>query len=380
MNKDIIQAEALSAWMRTKIGTVLLPTGTGKTRVGRLAYDALNSPNTIVVSSLLPILDGWKKEFEHRPAKFMVINSASKYKGECDLLIVDEVHKALSDSRYNVFSCIKYKYLLCLTATLPEKKVEYMSRLEKVAPVVYSLKMSDVSTMDKVVADYQMFNVEVDMDKSTRFKYRKWDGMFKEASIALAQLKRYEPELMDYKSLFDIAKAYQARSGPEEIVRAAKAFWWAMSMRKKSLYDNDSKIEVIVNLIQKFPDKKWIIFSKSTTFADKVASRLGVRAYHSKNKERLQILEDFKNDKTKYLPVVDGVNEGVDIPEVDGAIAESSVSSTIISQQQLGRIVRFKEGKKALFFNLYVPGTPEERWVTEKTAELGAIKIKASDI
>lgn len=59
MNKDTLQAEALHAWVAANyIGLVLLPTGVGKTRVGRMCHDVSNSASTIIVTSRVAILDG----------------------------------------------------------------------------------------------------------------------------------------------------------------------------------------------------------------------------------------------------------------------------------------------------------------------------------
>lgn len=299
----------------------------------------------------------------------MIINSAAKKELECDLLIIDECHRAISPKMRNVFSCIKYKKLLCLTATLP-KEEEYTSFLFSVCPLVYQQTLTDVMGMDKVVSKFQIYNLATDSDFETKKKYRLFQSQFQSASIELASLKRILPELFEFKSLFDIAKTYSSRSEPVEVVRAAKAFWWAMSMRKRVLYENEHKIKVVAEIIKKYPDRKWLIFSKSISFADKVAKSLGVDAYHSKTKNRDEVMANFAEGRTHILSTVDAVNEGVDIVSADAAIAVSSVSSELIAQQQNGRIIRYKDGKEAIFFNLYVKDTPEERWVRDKTATM----------
>jgi len=309
----------------------------------------------------------------------MVINSASKKEMECDLLIIDECHRALSPKMRNVFNCIKYKKLLCLTATLP-KEQEYINFLYSVCPLVYQQTMTDVMQMDKVVSNFQVYNMETEADFETRKKYRLFQSQFQQASIELATFKRLVPELYEYNSLFDIAKVYSARTDPPDVVRAAKAFWWAMSMRKRVLYENEHKIKIVAELIRQHPDRKWLIFSKSISFADKVAKSLGVDAYHSKTKNKDEIMANFKEGRTHILSTVDAVNEGIDIPEADAAIAVSSVSTELIGTQQLGRISRYLTGKNAIFFNLYVKDTPEERWVKDKTINLNPIWMPLNSV
>lgn len=65
---------------------------------------------------------------------------------------------------------------------------------------------------------------------------------------------------------------------------------------------------------------------------------------------------------------VDALNEGIDVPQIDGAICLSGVSTELVATQQIGRICRYVEGKKALFINLYTEGTVETSWVSNKTA------------
>jgi superfamily II DNA or RNA helicase len=53
--KNVIQAEALEAWLKKKKGTVLMGTGLGKTRLGVMASKT-HEGKTIVVTSRLPLV------------------------------------------------------------------------------------------------------------------------------------------------------------------------------------------------------------------------------------------------------------------------------------------------------------------------------------
>jgi superfamily II DNA or RNA helicase len=85
-------------------------------------------------------------------------------------------------------------------------------------------------------------------------------------------------------------------------------------------------------------------------------------------KEREQTLEAF--EKAQLLISVDALTEGLNVPDADGAICVSGVSTELTQIQSLGRIIRVKEGKQALFINLYVPDTQEEVWIKNKTKNL----------
>jgi superfamily II DNA or RNA helicase len=103
---------------------------------------------------------------------------------------------------------------------------------------------------------------------------------------------------------------------------------------------------------------------------------VGGLLYHSKlpTKEREQVLEDFSNNTTNILVAVGALNEGLNVPDLDAAICASGVSTELSFIQQLGRVVRFKEGKHAIFINLYTKDTVEKRWIETK---IKSSKIKS---
>ena len=88
-------------------------------------------------------------------------------------------------------------------------------------------------------------------------------------------------------------------------------------------------------------------------------------------KQRAEVLEKFKT--SNLLTSVEALNEGLNVPDADGAICVSAVSTELVQIQSLGRILRHKEGKKALYFNLYMENTQEEKWIKNKTAKLANV-------
>lgn len=72
---------------------------------------------------------------------------------------------------------------------------------------------------------------------------------------------------------------------------------------------------------------------------------------------------------------MDALNEGLNVPDVDSAICLSGSSTAIVTVQSLGRILRQKEGKKAIFINLYTKYTVEEKWITKKLLTTGLDKF-----
>lgn len=148
-----------------------------------------------------------------------------------------------------------------------------------------------------------------------------------------------------------------------------------MSIRKQLCYNSETKVQAVLSILKKYPNKKWILFNKSISFAEKLLELIPNSAiYHYKIPKNNTILEDFENNKYKVLVAVDALNAGFNVPDVDGAICVSGVSTELTQVQQLGRTVRkTSENKIALFINLYCPNTVEENWVKTKTQNLANV-------
>lgn len=101
---------------------------------------------------------------------------------------------------------------------------------------------------------------------------------------------------------------------------------------------------------------------------------VGGKVYHSKmnTADRASVLQEFKDNVFKILISVDALNEGVDVVDVDAAICLSGVSTELTNTQQIGRLLRQKEGKKKpIFINLVSANTVEKAWVEKKTVGAG---------
>ncbi len=147
-----------------------------------------------------------------------------------------------------------------------------------------------------------------------------------------------------------------------------------MSMRKNVVYNNSEKLRAAVELIQKYPNRKWLCFTKNIEFATELQRMMPAsRTYHSKmsKADRDLVLSNFRGGKFNVLIAVDALNEGLSIDEVDTALCLSGVSKQLTNVQQLGRILRAKAGKKPIFINFYSRNTVEKTWVEAKTVKAG---------
>lgn len=382
------QYDAVKAWKAANHrGTIVLPTGFGKSYIGVVtAGEQIKKgliKNCMVVVPSTALVDQWKQEFEKweyslEGIDILCLQSAYKMQEHRDLLIIDEIHTALSPQYRNVFFNIKHNQIMGLTATKPHND-NYYKYLELFCPVVFTKTISDALDMG-AISNYITYNLEIGLTRKDRAKYRTFDTMLKRAQMELSLMKKGNIEFKEM-AIFDMAKKFSTYKNPpiqlKELVYYSKQFWNAMSMRKWVCYGAESKIPATIKIIKKFTNRKWIIFNKSIKFAEELAKSMqkeGFKCgiYHSKLKknQRESILKDFDNNKFQYLIAVDALNAGLNIPDIDSAICVSGVSTELTNVQQLGRIVRAKEGKQAVFVNLYCKDTIEETWVRNKTKTL----------
>lgn len=146
-----------------------------------------------------------------------------------------------------------------------------------------------------------------------------------------------------------------------------------MGMRKKILQSAESKVSTAKEIIQKYEIKKWIAFSKYINQAESLYEELQLSEipsvlYTSKmdDKTRKENLVKVEDPSIRAICSAEALNTGYNLPELDGAIAMSFSSDAISLTQQLGRCVRFKQNKQAIYINLFIPSTQEEVWMKSR--------------
>lgn len=410
--KSQIQKEAIETWEANNYqGTICLFTGFGKTKVGVDAILKLKdkiSKVLIIVPTINLKENEWPNEIEKWGKSgniessiadkididIEVINTAHKIKEEYDLVIIDEVHTSLSPE-FKAVHNIKCKYKLGLTATPPRHDKEKMRLLEEVCPVVYEKTIKEGVSLG-IASPFKIYNLPVTLTRKERGKYAMWCHKFDEASKELSDYLYMCRRVGDedgkrYKYSFDIAREVnQSKYKDHPMHEMAKKYWMAMSLRKWILYSAERKIDTITKIISKYPNKKWIIFSKSTKFVDAVVDALNdlnnkdilACGYHSKmsKKDREEVLEHFKKEDSHFNVLVsaDALNQGFNLPAIDAAISAAGTSVSLTFLQRLGRTVRFKDNKEALFINLYCFNTQEEKWLRKRVEGLSSIDISST--
>ena len=82
--------------------------------------------------------------------------------------------------------------------------------------------------------------------------------------------------------------------------------------------------------------------------------------YETPARERKEILDRFREGRYRAVIASDVLNEGVDVPDAGVAVILAGSASRREYVQRLGRILRPREGKRAILYELVTAKTGEE--------------------
>jgi superfamily II DNA or RNA helicase len=394
------------------VGFIEAYTGFGKTRgLGVYAIELAKPKSLIVAVPTLKLQKDWLdvlKEMNTREIdyKVIVVNTLIKNKYECDLLIIDEVHRFAADTFRETFEVVKYKQLLCFTATLERNDGKHTIILEKApkvdtVPIEEGLKNGWVDPFE-----IKKIPIELTIDESNKLKrinneydevvsmlgqknpmkaaafyicyldLKKWVVGKKSNKVFFIRTLRINieeslgRELKDenFDILLDKYFTVPNKHHPQfKKALAAKKFYNLIHKRKDLLYNARNKVDITLDLIEQYKNEYKFVFAQRINFIEEIADNLPedqVRIYHSKmkNKERDASFDWFNDGRTKVktLLSVESLNEGVDVPKLSIVIVTSYTSSPVKSVQRIGRAIRKYKDKRAIIIYLYVPDTQEE--------------------
>ena len=138
-------------------------------------------------------------------------------------MIVDEIHRSLSDKYRSLYENVKYDHILGLTATKPQSE-EAVKLLDEVCPIVYEKVLSDM-VEGGVLPEFKIMNLEVPITGKEAAKYKLFDGQFTQGLIELSRA-RAKSSLFSYKysNAFDMAKELRLLPKDSPIRKSAKKF------------------------------------------------------------------------------------------------------------------------------------------------------------
>lgn len=378
MTRTERQQEAVKHWIANKgKGTIEGATGIGKTRIGLMTIKALLKKypqfRVLVVVPTTALRDQWQIQLDEWGFTFnsevQVINTVIKHNWACDFLVLDECHRFSSTDFSQIFTCVKYRLILGLTATFERLDGKH-TIMQKYCPIVDRITFAE-ALVNGWVADYKEYIVLLDVDNISDYKAlnKEWTEHFEffqfDFNLAMSMVKpgigwknklAYRDEL--YKGDDDKKK--------KEILGAinyhSARFMQTMQLRKSFINNHPKKIEIAKKIIEARPDKKIITFSNNVNMAEAIG--IGdVYTGRVSKKRSATMLEDFSVATSGVLNTVKKADEGIDIPGLSVAIILGTDSSETKARQRRGRTVRKESDKIAEVFYLVIKDTVESKWV-----------------
>lgn len=361
------QREAMQAWLKELgRGIVVLPTGAGKTHVALMAI-ADRKRSALVVVPTLDLVRQWydqlRRNFETEigvvgggdyslhPLTVTTYDSAhlhaERFGNRFGLVVFDEVHHLPSASYQLAAKLNLAPYRLGLTAT-PERADGQEAVLDElIGPIVYNKQI--VEFTGEYLADYDVETVDVELTAEERAEYD-------EARQIYLSFVRQQGIRMGGPSGWTDFIRRTARS-----TEGRRAF--AAYRRQKALaVAATGKLEALDMLLHRHCTDRCLIFTLDNATAYAISRRflLPIITHHTKVKERSQILERFSAGRYGAVVTSKVLNEGVDVPDANVAIIVSGTGSVREHVQRLGRILRPRNAKRALLYEILTARTSEQ--------------------
>jgi superfamily II DNA or RNA helicase len=363
------QRSALEAWLTAgRIGVVVLPTGAGKTYLAQLAIQATQCSTLIVV----PTLDLMHQWYAHLLAAFpdapvgllgggahdrspllvatydSAAIAAEALGNRYGLLVFDECHHLPGEFTRVIAEYSLAPYRLGLTAT-PERSDGTHGDLQAlIGPEVY--RTSVAALAGTVLSEHRLVRLTVRLSPRERLRY---DALLATRNRFLQQCAIRLGSVAGWQAFVKASARSRAGRGAMLAHREARAL----------AFGTAGKLRVLADLLAQHHPARTLIFTDDNAMVYRISGEFLLPAitHHTPVKERHNILQRFRTGEYPVVVTSRVLNEGVDVPDASIAIVLSGTGSPREYVQRLGRILRRREGKLAVLYEIVAKATSEEQ-------------------
>ncbi len=365
------QLDALAAWEQAgRRGSIILPTGAGKTYVAIQAISRVNR-STLVVAPTIDLLHQWYArlvtafardvgiyyggEKQVRPLTVTTYHSAgdlvAAWGNAFKLLIFDEVHHLPAPTWGETALMAPAPLRLGLTATYPDEQEQSNGRWrveDLIGPIVYTKRIGEL--VGQQLATYRTQRVQVDLTPDERDRYDADYAIYSGYIRSRQLLGRYGR---------DWFRELLRRSSRDPQARGA------LLARQRLLQLVGScagKFGALEALLREYAAGRVLVFTEHLAMVYAIAARYLIPAitHETRAAERKQILDGFREGRYRALVTSRVLNEGVDVPEAKVAIVLGGGASAREYIQRLGRVLRKVENQEAVLFEVVARATLDE--------------------
>jgi superfamily II DNA or RNA helicase len=363
------QRAALAGWLAAgRQGVIVLPTGAGKTYLAQLAMQETQQSTLIVV----PTLDLMHQWYAHLLAAFpdtpvgllgggshdrtpLLVATYDSAAIQADtlgnhfaLLIFDECHHLPSAFTRVIAEYSLAPYRLGLTATPERSDGTHTDLYALIGPEVY--RTSVAALAGTVLAPHRVVRLTVKLSPRERERYD-------------ALLETRNRFLQSCGIRLGSVSGWQAFVRASARSRAGRRAMLAHREARALAFGTAGKLRVLADLLAEHHPARTLVFTEDNTMVYRIARDFLIPAitHHTPVKERHDILQRFRSGEYPVVVTSRVLNEGVDVPEASLAIVLSGTGSRREYVQRLGRILRRREGKRAVLYEVVAEATSEEQ-------------------
>jgi superfamily II DNA or RNA helicase len=368
--------------MAGRRGVVVLPTGSGKTRVALAAMASIAAPALCLVPTNA-LLAQWRLNLrevysgpigcygdgERTLAPVTVATFASAYRhmstlgDRFGLIVVDEAHHFAGGALDEALEMAIAPLRLGLTATPPPPGPQAQHLAKVLGPVVFELGIGDLA--GDVLAPLDQITWRVPLDVDERREHDALREVFNRAFaafLAAHPTRRWE-DFVRHASLTD-----EGRLGVAAWRRAGALLAYPRSKR-----------QALGVLLERHRAARTLVFVANNATAYAVATEHLVMPITCDigTAEREEALASFRDGTLRALVSAQVLNEGIDVPDAEIGIVVSGSRGVREHVQRIGRLLRPGPGKRAAIYELVVAGTKEVRQA-ERRAEPLAVRTRSA--
>jgi superfamily II DNA or RNA helicase len=363
----VYQQDALLAFRAfERRGVVVLPTGSGKTRVA-VAVLAEAATTALVLCPTRALLQGWRQELarwyggplgivgdgESSIQEITLMTFESGYRhldrlgDRFGVIVVDEVHHFAGGLRSEALEMCPAPSRLGLTATPPVRGSAGAARLaELVGPVVCEVGLRELQGTH--LAELAVVRFAVKLEPAERAAYER---AYRPFSMLRAAFLRANPGSDWISCVRAMARTRDGRS-------AITGFHRAVAIASY----NAAKARITSELLARHHDDKTLVFTARAIDAYAISTHNLVPAITAdiERTEREDILQRFRDGRVRTIVSARVLNEGIDVPDARVAIVIGGALGAREHVQRIGRVLRPAPNKRAVVYELVTDDTMDD--------------------
>jgi len=365
------QQAALDAWVNhDRRGSVVLPTGSGKTFLGLQAI-ADAGVGALVVTPTIDLMNQWHATLTNAfgdqltedvgvlgggshdisAVTVTTYDSAYRYIDEYGdrfgLLITDETHHLAAETYLQIPEMTIAPFRLGLTATYERADGREKLLEDRMGPVVHEEAVDELA--GEFLSEYETIQMSVELTADERSEYDE------EYQIYRDYVDTHDFDLWKEQGYAEFLKrtSYDPQ-GRRALIAKQRAERIARTAEKK--------LDTLDNLLKRHHDDRVIVFTANNDFAYDISKEfiLPCITHQTDTDERTEILERFRSGEYSMLATSQVLDEGIDVPAANVGIILSGSASKRQYAQRLGRILRPTDDRQpARLYELIATDTME---------------------